>query len=163
MTATEQDLRLTRTPIAETAMLIRRPAAEVFAAFADPAITTRFWFTRSSGPLAPGARVRWEWGMYGVGAGVVVTDFVPDRRIAIEWGDEHPTTVVWDFAPHGPDATYVTITNSGFLGDGDARVAQALDAVGGFALVLAGLKAWLERGLALNLVADRHPAALVME
>ncbi|MBC7990984.1 MAG: polyketide cyclase, partial [Luteimonas sp.] len=27
-------------------MLIRRPVAEVFEAFVDPAITSRFWFTR---------------------------------------------------------------------------------------------------------------------
>ena len=34
-------------------MLIRRPPEDVFEAFADPAITTRFWFTKSSGRLEP--------------------------------------------------------------------------------------------------------------
>lgn len=38
-------------------------------------------------------------------------------------------------------------------------MAKALDLMGGFALVLAGLKAWLEHGIALNLVADGHPHA----
>lgn len=32
-------------------MLIRRPVAEVFEAFVDPAITTQFWFTHSTGRL----------------------------------------------------------------------------------------------------------------
>ncbi|MEV1167923.1 hypothetical protein [Nonomuraea sp. NPDC049784] len=36
-------------------MLIRRPPAEVFQAFADPDVTTRFWFTKSTGKLTPGA------------------------------------------------------------------------------------------------------------
>ena len=41
---------------ARAEMLIRRPAAEVFAAFVDPAVTTRIWFTKSSGRLEPGKR-----------------------------------------------------------------------------------------------------------
>jgi len=36
-------------------------------------------------------------------------------------------------------------------------VEQALDSVGGFNLVLAGLKAFLEHGIELNLVRDRFP------
>ncbi len=163
MTTTAETYQLTKTPIAQTAMLIRRPAAEVFAAFTDPALTTRFWFTGSSGKLAPGAHVRWEWAMYGVSTGVTVKEIVPDRRIVIAWDDDNPTTVVWEFAPQDDDATFVTITNSGFRGDGDALVAQALDSVGGFSLVLAGAKALLEHGIALNLVGDRHPAGIATE
>lgn len=34
---------------------------------------------------------------------------------------------------------------------------QAIDSTGGFSLVLAGAKAWLEQGLTLGLVGDRHP------
>lgn len=142
-------------------MLIRRPPPEVFAAFADPAVTTRFWFTKSSGPLAPGARVRWEWEMFGVSADVTVEAFEQDRRIVIAWpGEGGPTSVEWRFAPHADAATFVTITNSGFHGDGDAQVTQAIAATEGFTLVLAGLKAFIEHGVALGLVADRFPAGL---
>lgn len=158
MTTTEQELRLTRVPVAKATMLIRKPAAEVFAAFADPAITTRFWFTGSTGRLEPGAQVRWEWAMYGVSTGVTVKEIEPGRRIVIAWGDDNPTTVEWHFAPHGADATYVSVTNSGFRGDGDALVAQALDSTGGFSFLLAGCKALLEHGIKLNLTGDHHPA-----
>jgi hypothetical protein len=42
------NLTLKRVPVAKTGMLIRRPVAEVFAAFIDPGVTTKFWFTKSS-------------------------------------------------------------------------------------------------------------------
>ena len=44
-------VELTRAPVAETAMLIRKPIADVFEAFIDPDVTTNFWFTKSSGRL----------------------------------------------------------------------------------------------------------------
>lgn len=43
------------------------------------------------------------------------------------------------------------------------KVAKALDSMGGFSLLLAGWKAYLEGGFELNLVRDRHPEALVQE
>ncbi|MFC3798807.1 SRPBCC family protein [Cohnella sp. GCM10012308] len=144
-------------------MLIRRPAAEVFEAFVDPAVTTRFWFTRSSGRLSSGARVQWDWEMYGASAQVEVVTIEQDRLLAIRWGDEENgfTSVEWTFERRAENETFVSIVNAGFQGDGDARVAQALDSTGGFNLVLCGLKALLERGIALNLVADKAPDAHV--
>ena len=53
--------------IVEAQMLIRKPVAEVFEAFVNPQITTRFWFTKSSGRLEQGKTVRWDWEMFGVG------------------------------------------------------------------------------------------------
>ncbi len=44
-------MKIERVPSAEASMLIRRPVGEVFRAFVDPEITTRFWFTESSGGL----------------------------------------------------------------------------------------------------------------
>ena len=40
------DLQLTHAPSVEVGMLIRRPPGDVFQALVDPAITTRFWFTK---------------------------------------------------------------------------------------------------------------------
>jgi uncharacterized protein YndB with AHSA1/START domain len=158
----ETPVELQTAPVMTTAMLIRKPPAEVFEAFADPAITARFWFSRGSGRLAPGATIRWDWEMYGFGVDVAVKAIEPGRRILIEWGDPADITPVeWLFEPRGEDRTLVTITNSGFGGTADEQVAKALDSMGGFSLVLAGAKAWLEHGLALNVVPDRHPDAIV--
>ena len=143
-------------PTVQTQMLVRRPINEVFNAFVDPAVTTRFWFTGSSGKLEPSAKVTWEWEMYGVSADVHVKAIEPPARILIEW-DEPVTTVEWRFTSHGEEATLVQISNAGFQGTEEEVVGMALDSMGGFSLVLAALKAWLEHGIALELVADRAP------
>ena len=141
-------------------MLVRRPLGEVFNAFVDPTVTTRFWFTRSSGKLEPGARVTWEWEMYGASADVHVRAIERPFRILIEWG-EPSTTVEWRFTSLGAEATLVQISNTGFRGTEEEVVGMALDCMGGFSLVLAALKAWLEHGIALDVVADRDPEAHV--
>lgn len=151
------ELKLTQVPVAKTGMLIRRPPAEVFEAFVNPAITTQFWFTKSSGRLDAGQRVKWEWEMYGVSADVDVKHLDAPRRIVVEWpGQQGQTTVEWIFTPHAL-GTFVSVTDSGFTGSGDEVSAAALDSVGGFSLVLAGAKALLEHKLRLNLVPDRFP------
>lgn len=145
----------------KTGMLIRRPVAEVFEAFVDPAITTRFWFTRSSGRLQAGKQVQWEWEMYGISVTVTVQAVEPNARIVVEWpGTGGPTTVEWRFAAQKDGTTFVGITHSGFTGDGDELVKQVTDSTEGFSLVLAGLKALLEHGVRLNLVADRFPKGI---
>jgi uncharacterized protein YndB with AHSA1/START domain len=152
------NLQLGQVPVAKTAMLIRKPVAEVFEAFVNPDITTQFWFTQGSGRLEAGRQVQWDWEMYGISIPVVVKEVEPNRRILIEWpGQVGPTSVEWIFRSLDEGTTFVSITNSGFSGDGDALVRQALDSTQGFSLVLAGLKALLEHGIQLNLVPDRYP------
>jgi uncharacterized protein YndB with AHSA1/START domain len=145
-----------RTPVVKAQMLIRRPVGEVFEAFVDPGVTTRFWFTKSSGRLEPGVRVRRGWQMFGVGADLQVNALEPNERILIEW-DDPPCPVEWRFERRGEAAAFVTIETWGFQGSAGRVAAQAIDAKGGFTIVLAGLKAWLEHGVALNLVADQYP------
>jgi len=147
-------MSLKTAPTARADMLIRRPAKEVFNAFVDPAITTKFWFSRSSGKLEEGKSVKWYWDMYGVSAEVAVRVIEQDRRILIEW----PTPVEWLFTPRGNN-TFVSITASGFTGSQDERVSQAIDSMGGFCFVLAGCKAFLEHGVKLNLTGDHNPDA----
>ena len=147
-------------PVASAGMLIRRPVADVFEAFVDPAITALFWFSRGSGRLEPGARVRWDWEMYGAGSDVVVKAVEPGRRILIDW-DEPATEVEWLFEPRGADRCWVTAENRGFHGTDEEKVARALDSTGGFALVLGGAKIWLEHGIEPGFVLDRHPDAVV--
>jgi uncharacterized protein YndB with AHSA1/START domain len=142
-------------------MLIRKPVAEVFEAFINPDITTKFWFTKSSGRLEVGKQVQWDWEMYDVSIPVTAKAIEPDKRIVIEWpGYRRPTTVEWVFTPHTDETTFVSITETGFTGDGDDLVQQVCASTQGFSLVLAGLKAVLEQNVRLNLVADRYPKGL---
>lgn len=140
-------------PVARATMLIRRPVEEVFNAFVDPAITTKFWFSRSSGQLAAGETVTWYWDQYGVSGDVTITSLEKNKRIGIEW----PTPVEWNFTPKGDGATFVSIVASGFTGTEDEKVAQALDSTEGFNLVICACKALLEYGIELNVVSDKNP------
>ena len=152
-------MELKQAPTAEAAMLIRRPVAEVFEAIVDPAVTTKFWFTHSSGRLDEGKPLEWEWRMYGVSTRVEVSEIAPNKKIVMQWSDP-PTTVVWSFTEVPDEATILEVSNFGFAGSGDEQVKQAIDSTGGFSLVLAGAKAWLEQGLTLGLIGDRHPKGL---
>lgn len=143
----------------DTQMLIRKPISEVFQAFIDPAVTTQFWFTESSGKLEEGKTVTWNWNMYGVSTNVQVLKIVPDKLIATLWGDP-AVNVDYEFTSMGPDKTYVVIKNYGHPLKGEELIAAIKDNTGGFTTVLDGLKAWLEHGIQLNLVLDKFPNQL---
>ena len=148
----------TEAVVARAQMLIRRPVAEVFAAFIEPERTSKFWFSRGSGRLEQGKRVEWEWDKYGFSVPVVVKAVEDNQRIVVEWpAYAIPTTIEWLFTARPDDTTYVSITNSGFGGEAAEVAQQAVSATEGFAYVLAALKALLEHGVSLNLVADKWP------
>jgi uncharacterized protein YndB with AHSA1/START domain len=143
--------------VANAQMLIRRSADDVFEAFVDPAITSRFWFSSGSARLEAGATVTWSWDMYGFSTPVEVKAIEPARRILVDWGEpDQASEVEWLFEPR-TEGCFVTVRNSGFKGDSDRQLAQALDSTGGFNLVLAAAKAWLEHGIELNVVLDHDP------
>lgn len=147
--------------IAKTEMLIRQPVVAVFQAFIDPAITTQFWFTKSSGKVVPNAQLTWTWEMYALDVPVRVIEVQPHSKIEIEWGDgPHKSTVRWDFKVLGSALTYVTISNYDFQGSDEEVTAKVIDSTGGFTMVMAGLKAWLEHGIVLNLIGDKFPEEL---
>jgi len=156
-----ENLKLTKPPVAKTGMLIRRPVADVFEAFVDPGITTKFWFTKGSGRLEAGGQVTWEWEMYGATAVVDVKEIEVNKRIVIEWRGAHgPAIVEWVFTSLSKGQTFVDITNTGFGGTADEQVEEAAGSGQGFCWTLAGAKAWLEHGIQLNLVLDRFPKGL---
>lgn len=144
--------------IAKTEMLIRRPVVEVFEAFINPEITTKFWFTKSSGRLETGKQIRWEWEMYNSGTDVNVKVIEPNKRILVDWmAFGRPTTIEWIFTSRPDNTTFVSIKNNGFQGTEEEIAEQAVSSTEGFTFVLAGLKALLEHDINLNLIADRFP------
>jgi uncharacterized protein YndB with AHSA1/START domain len=153
-----QNMESGKSPIVECQMMIRKPIATVFQAFIDPAITTKFWFTKSSGQLEAGNTIIWEWEMYNVSSEVQVKEIIQDQKISIEWSNTDPaTTVDFEFTALTDDTSYVVIKNYGFHQTDDALIEAIKDNTGGFTTVLDGLKAWLEFGIELNLVRDKFP------
>ena len=142
-------------------MLIRKPVKAVFEAFINPDITTKFWFSKSSGKLVAGKKIYWTWELNNLIIPVQVEQIDSNERIIIEWGEgKQKSTVEWEFKPLGKSKTFVTITNYDFQGVGTALISQIRDSTGGFNLLIAGLKAWLEHGIELNLVEDKLPKEL---
>ncbi|WP_163506267.1 SRPBCC family protein [Fodinicola acaciae] len=146
-------------PVVNTEILIRRPCAEVFNAFADPDVTSRFWFTKSTGKMVAGAQLTWSWEMYGVSGDVRVKEVVPDSRIVFDW-NEGRTTVEFDFRPWGDGMTHMTVKETGMTGTLEEMVAYAADSTGGFTWMLSAAKALLEQDVQLNTVRDAHPELL---
>ncbi len=143
---------------AKAEMLIRKPAKEVFESIINPAVTTKFWFTKSSGRLDENERVDWVWEMYNHSVPVLVKSIQPPKKIIMDWGNGGDlTTVEWTFKNINDNETYVSIVQIGFKGTPDALISQVRDSTEGFTIVLAGMKAWLEYGIRLNLVEDRFP------
>jgi uncharacterized protein YndB with AHSA1/START domain len=156
-------LELTKVPSVNVGMLIRRTPAEVFQALADPDITSKIWYTKSSGKMAPGAELRWEWEMYGVSSHISVKEVEENRRILFSWSGytpDNPTTVEFRFIPRQDDTTYVEVTETGFTGTGDELVRYVTDSTGGFTFLVSALKALLEHNVVLGLVPDAHPKDL---
>lgn len=156
------DLRLTEVPSVKVGMLIRREPAEVFQAIVDPAITTKIWYTKSSGKMTPGAELLWEWEMYGASSRISVLEVEDNRRVLFTWSGytpEHPTTVEFQFTPM-PGGTYIQITETEFTGTGDELARYVADSTGGFTFLVSGLKALLEQNVILGLVLDAHPKSL---
>ena len=147
--------------VAKAEMLIRCPVSRVFEAFVDPAITSKFWFSRGSAKLELGQSVRWDWEMYGFSTEATVKALEPNKRILVEWSaDGASTDVEWVFTARSDGTTFVSITNSGFGGSPQEIANLAVGSTEGFSFVLAGAKALLEHDVLLNLVPDRFPDGL---
>lgn len=149
-------------PVATAQMMIRQPIERVFESLIEPSITSRFWFSKSSGPLSVGKRVRWDWEMYGLHTEVEVKALETNKRILLEWNQpEDPSVVEWTFEARGPDRTFVKVKNWGFA-KGDLKRAnhEAIASTGGFSFVLAAMKVFLEHGIEPNLIVDHDPDGL---
>ena len=143
-------------------MLFRVPASVAYKAFVDPAVTTQFWFSHSDGPLETGVERTWEWRMYGCSTRVHVIEAILAKRLLIEWGEDGARSrVEWTFDERTEDTTLVTVRNFDFQGENDQVIAEAIDSMGGFSLVLANAKALLEHDINLELIRDHAPDSLL--
>lgn len=148
--------------LAKSELGIRKPVKQVFEAFINPEITTKFWYTHSTGKLKEGVTIQWEWEMYNLVIPINVLEIIENQKILIEWGEGmHKSTVVWEFNSVNDNLTFLTIKNYDFQGSGDELLSQIRDSTKGFTFVLSGLKAWLEHQIQLRLVEDAFPKELM--
>jgi uncharacterized protein YndB with AHSA1/START domain len=146
----------------EAQMRIRKPVSQVFQAFIDPEVTKNFWFTKGSDKLEVGKTVIWEWEMYNFSTKVVAKEIVENQKITIEWfTSEKPTTVDFNFKTLSDGSTFVSVKHYGFEKEGDELLEVIKDSTGGFTIVLAGLKAYLEHNINLNLIMDKFPKEIM--
>ena len=136
---------------ARATMLIRRPPGEVFAAFVNPQMLRKFWLRDASGPLAPGARVQWEFMVSGASETVAVTAFESPRHIGFDWSNGMHVRLEFELFAEG--ATRLSVTVSGFRGRD--VVHQASNVIEGFSIVFCDLKSLLETGTSPGFVRDK--------
>ena len=132
-------------------MLIRRAAADIFAAFVDPDTLCRFWLDSASAPLAPGATVEWRFKVPGISDHVTVTRFEPPHRLSLRFTDGQQ--VAFGFDTHDGGSTRVEARCTGF--PEEDLLVNATNTVEGFSIVLCDLKTLLETGRSANLVRDK--------
>lgn len=148
-------------PVAKSEMLIRKPVSEVFEALVNPDITSKFWFTKGSARLETGKSVEWEWGQFGIKATISVTEVKQNKLIRFRWpsgeGESDFRSVDISFEPTSEETTFVRVVESGFDKNDNRLVENIAGQTEGWALVLSGMKAWLEHGINLNLISDHKP------
>ena len=141
-------------PTVDVDMLIRRPALDVWEAFADPDQIRRFWLASASARLEPGITVRWVFRVAGAEADVDVIQANPGELLDLRWGGDQPLRIT--FESRGSD-TIVAVSVTGFGGEEAGPV--AIETMSGFTLVLASLKMYLEHGIEGDLMYDKFPDA----
>lgn len=140
-------------------MLIRRPPAEVFNAFLDPAVLTRFWLSRASARLAPGVSAEWEFMVPGVVTQTRVRKMTPDSLLVLEWPDDETAEFTFERRPDGN--TRLAIQSAVEGKDETDAIEKLVNTTEGYAIVVSNLKALLETGRTANLVEDK--AVLIAE
>jgi len=142
---------------AKAQILVRRPREEVFNAFVDPEIMSKFWFARKDQGLRQGDIVTWYVGdaPNAFEIEVRVKSIKQPSQINIEWGHgDQFTTVTWTLEERSSNVTRLMIEEHGFDGSREEIVSQALDSTCGFNQVVVALKALLEHNATINVVTD---------
>ena len=138
--------------------IIRRAPAEVFAAFVDADKMSKFWFTRTDDGLQEGETCKWALGTAedAFSFDIFVKELREPEKIVIEWeaADGNRHLVTWSFEETAQGDTTLAIEETGFSGSDMAAVGQVLDSTGGFNQVIIAMKAFVEHGVAVNVVAD---------
>jgi uncharacterized protein YndB with AHSA1/START domain len=141
---------------ARVTMFIQASPDRVYSAFVEPEQLTKFWLSKASGPLRLGNTVHWNFLVEGTEIDATATTMDPARKLVWDWSDGSRVSIDFEEVDGG---TAVTLVNDNFPQLGDERVAAALNATEGFAIVLADLKTYLESGTSAGI--SRAKAKLI--
>jgi uncharacterized protein YndB with AHSA1/START domain len=136
---------------AQITLFIQALPNDVYAAFVEPAVLTRFWLSAASGPLSVSEKVRWKFMVEGAEADVKAITMDPGRRLAWEWSG---SKVSIELEPLD-GGTAVTLVNDSFSATGPGAIDAVVDATQGFSFVLADLKTLLETGTSAGIVSAK--------
>ncbi|MBN1204074.1 MAG: SRPBCC domain-containing protein [Myxococcaceae bacterium] len=131
---------------------IRRPAAEVFDAVADPKKLSGYFIREASGPLVEGATVQWRFPEFDEWFPVEVREVSRPERIVLAWDaadGPYKTLIEMAFKPIDEANTLVQISESGWRDTPEGRKASYGNC-GGWMHMMMGLKGWIEYGINLR-------------
>ncbi len=136
---------------------IARSAEDVFNAIADPEILAKFFVDKSSGRLAHGSRIVWNWGAWG-DYPVEIDTVVPHSQITLrinskDWRksseSDYDVQVDFELEELESNLTLLKISESGWHDDPEG-IKASYENCGGWQHMADCAKAWLEHGIDLR-------------
>ncbi|MEO8512365.1 MAG: SRPBCC domain-containing protein [Ignavibacteria bacterium] len=125
------------------AVRISKPLPEVFKAFTDNEIISKYFVTAASAPIkAVGDKITWSWGEHK--AEIVITEFVENKRVAFTWPGykvDYDLNCLFEFEIVD-DKTRVVVTEEGWKDD-EAGINSSLMNNSGWKDMLLSMKAWV--------------------
>lgn len=142
--------------VAKAKIRIHAPAAQVLSAFTDPEKMSQFWFKRNDSGMVAGQAVTFTLGSgtdaFSFDALVSELDF--PSKLVLEWDGQFSRNQVTWLCTEDGDSTLLSIEEIGFKGDDESVALAVLDSTGGFNQVIVAAKAFIEHGVAINVVND---------
>lgn len=139
-------------PKFEVSGRIGRPVPEVFEAFVNPDILSRYFTTGGAkGRIEEGATVMWDFHDFPGAFPVKVVEVEKDKRVVFKWddGDGGETTVTIRFEPTGDGRTIVSIAEEGWPST-QQGFGKSYGNCMGWSQMLSAMKAWVEHGINLR-------------
>ena len=139
-------------PKFEVSGRIGRPVPEVFEAFVNPDILSRYFTTGGAkGRIEEGATVMWAFNDFPGAFPVKVVEVEKDKRVVFKWddGDGGETTVTFRFEPTGDGRTIVSIAEEGWPST-EQGFGKSYGNCMGWSQMLSAMKAWIEHGINLR-------------
>ena len=139
-------------PEFEVSGRIGRSVPEVFEAFVNPDILSRYFTTGGAkGRIEAGAIVMWDFHDFPGAFPVQIVEVEENQRVVFKWDDGNggETTVTIRFEPTGDGRTIVSIAEEGWPATAQG-FGQSYSNCMGWSQMLSAMKAWVEHGINLR-------------